>query len=59
MLEISKQTLGELGKQIIEGLKEFIDVSEKGESLEDKFRITKITKKKDGTYKIKRTKPKK
>lgn len=48
-----------VGKRIVEGFKELIDVLEKGELLEDKFRTTKITKRKDGTYKIKKTKPKK
>jgi hypothetical protein len=48
-----------VGKRIVEGFKELIDVLEKGESLENRFVTTKITKRKDGTYKIKRTKPKK
>ena len=48
-----------LGKRIVEGLEEFVDVLKKGESIKDKFVITKVVKKDDGTYKFTRSKPKK
>ena len=47
-----------LGKRIVDGLEEFVDVLKKGESIKDKFVITKVVKK-DGTYKFTRSKPKK
>jgi hypothetical protein len=45
-----------IGQEIIEGLKELNDTLKKGEPLEKRFRVTKIVKQDDGTYKVIRNK---